>query len=120
MGARTVPGSGRTDRVEKVILCSGEVGRNRPILVIADRPRSRHDGRVASTKRLRRVVLLAFPGVQPLDVIGPAEVFAGADTLAGGDAYTVEVVAKQPGPISTRGNGYSLVPKMTTARCRGS
>jgi transcriptional regulator GlxA family with amidase domain len=75
---------------------------------------------VASTKQPRRVVILAFPGVQPLDVIGPAEVFAGADTLAGGDAYTVEVVAKQPGPISTRGNGYSLVPKMTTASCRGS
>jgi transcriptional regulator GlxA family with amidase domain len=74
---------------------------------------------MASTSRPRRIVILAFPGVQPLDVIGPAEVFAGADTLAGGGAYTVEVVAKDPDPIAVRGGGYSLVPKKTTARCRG-
>jgi transcriptional regulator GlxA family with amidase domain len=67
----------------------------------------------------RRVVILAFPGVQPLDVIGPAEVFAGADQLAGGGAYEVEVAARKPGPISVRGSGYSLVPKSTTASCRG-
>ena len=59
---------------------------------------------MASSKP-RRIVILAFPGVQPLDVIGPAEVFAGADGLAGGGAYTVEVVAKEPGPIATRGGG---------------
>ena len=72
-----------------------------------------------STSKPRRIVILAFPGVQPLDVIGPAEVFAGADTLAGGGAYTVEVVARDPDPIAVRGAGYSLVPKKTTARCRG-
>jgi transcriptional regulator GlxA family with amidase domain len=69
--------------------------------------------------RPRRIVILAFPGVQPLDVIGPAEVFAGADALAGGDPYEVEVVAKQAAPIMTRSSGYGLVPKTTTARCRG-
>lgn len=74
---------------------------------------------MASTSKPRRVVILAFPGVQPLDVIGPAEVFAGADTLAGGGAYTVEVVARHPDPIAVRGGGYSLVPKKTTTRCRG-
>jgi transcriptional regulator GlxA family with amidase domain len=74
---------------------------------------------MASRNKPRRVVILAFPGVQPLDVIGPAEVFSGADTLAGGGAYTIEVVAKEPGPIATRGQGYSLVPKLTTASCRG-
>ena len=73
---------------------------------------------MASTKP-RRVVLLAFPGVQPLDVIGPAEVFAGADALSGGGAYTVEVVAKESGPIAVRSSGYGIVPKTTTARCRG-
>jgi transcriptional regulator GlxA family with amidase domain len=73
---------------------------------------------VASSKA-RRIVILAFPGVQPLDVIGPAEVFAGADALAGGGAYTVEVVAKDPGPIMTRSGAYGLVPKTTTSRCRG-
>jgi transcriptional regulator GlxA family with amidase domain len=74
---------------------------------------------MASTKTSRRIVILAFPGVQPLDVIGPAEVFAGADVLAGGGAYDVEVVAKEPGAITVRGGGYSLSPKTTTARCRG-
>ena len=74
---------------------------------------------MASTSKPRRIVILAFPGVQPLDVIGPAEVFAGADTLAGGGAYTVDVVAKDPDPIAVRGGGYSLVPKRTTAQFRG-
>jgi transcriptional regulator GlxA family with amidase domain len=74
---------------------------------------------MASTGKSRRIVILAFPGVQPLDVIGPAEVFAGADTLAGGGAYTVEVVAEAAEPIAVRGGGYSLVPKTTSARCRG-
>jgi len=69
--------------------------------------------------RPRRVVVLAFPGVQPLDVIGPAEVFAGADALAGGGAYAVEVVAQSREPIDTRSSGYGIVPGRTTARCRG-
>ena len=74
---------------------------------------------MASTSKARRVVILAFPGVQPLDVIGPAEVFAGADALSGGDAYSVEVVARDASPIAVRGGGYSLLPKLTTAGCRG-
>jgi transcriptional regulator GlxA family with amidase domain len=74
---------------------------------------------MAPTSKPRRIVILAFPGVQPLDVIGPAEVFAGADTLAGGGVYTVDVVAKDPNPIAVRGGGYSLVPKKTTAHFRG-
>jgi transcriptional regulator GlxA family with amidase domain len=73
---------------------------------------------VASTNEPRRIVILAFPGVQPLDVIGPAEVFAGADTLAGGGAYTVEVVARTRTP-SRSAAAALLVPKKTTARCRG-
>jgi transcriptional regulator GlxA family with amidase domain len=74
---------------------------------------------MAPSTKPRRVVILAFPGVQPLDVIGPAEVFAGADAIAGGGAYSVDVVAKEPDPIAVRGAGYSLLPKLTTARCRG-
>src|SRR5262249_29430981 len=67
----------------------------------------------------RRIVILAFPGFQPLDVIGPAEVFAGADQLAGGGAYEVEVAAQTLRPLLTRSSGYGLVPKTTTASCRG-
>jgi len=74
---------------------------------------------MASRSRPRRIVILAFPGVQPLDVIGPAEVFAGADAISGGGAYSVDVVAKEPEAIAVRGGGYSLLPKLTTARCRG-
>jgi transcriptional regulator GlxA family with amidase domain len=73
---------------------------------------------MASTKP-RRIVILAFPGFQPLDVIGPAEVFAGADQLAGGGAYTVEVVAKTLRPLTNRSSGYGLVPKTTTSNVRG-
>ncbi len=67
----------------------------------------------------RRVVILAFPGVQPLDVTGPAEVFSGAGQFAR-DAYTVEVVAESPDPIHTRSSGYAIVPARTTAECRGA
>jgi transcriptional regulator GlxA family with amidase domain len=66
----------------------------------------------------RRVVIVAFPGIQPLDVVGPAEVFSGAARLAD-RSYTVEVVAREPAPIFTRGSGYAIVPRRTTAACRG-
>ena len=40
----------------------------------------------------RRVVIVAFPGVQPLDVVGPAEVFHTAARLRPG-AYEVLIAA---------------------------
>jgi transcriptional regulator GlxA family with amidase domain len=79
----------------------------------------RHDAPMAPTSKPRRIVILAFPGVQPLDVIGPTEVFTGADRLSGGGAYEVEVVAQTAEPITARTGAYGLVPKTTTARCRG-
>jgi transcriptional regulator GlxA family with amidase domain len=66
----------------------------------------------------RRVVILAYPGVQPLDVTGPAEVFAAAAQLGGGD-HRVEVVARLSEPIMTLAGGYGIVPAATTATCRG-
>lgn len=45
---------------------------------------------------MRRVVLLVYPGVQSVDVAGPAEALAAA----GG--YRVEVVAPSPGAIPTQ------------------
>ncbi len=74
---------------------------------------------MSSNGEPRRVVILAFQGVQPLDVVGPAEVFSAASELNGGDAYRVEVVAKDREPIITRSAGYGLVPSRTTAQCRG-
>jgi transcriptional regulator GlxA family with amidase domain len=73
---------------------------------------------VAANGQPRRVVILAFPGVQPLDVVGPAEVFAAAAAIEEG-SYTVEVVAKERKPILTRHSGYGIVPQGTIAGCRG-
>ncbi len=47
----------------------------------------------------RRIVIVAFPGVQPLDVVGPAEVFGTAERLVH-DSYEIEVVAETADPIS--------------------
>ena len=64
----------------------------------------------------RRVVLVAFPGVQALDLTGPMEVFSVASMLLaagqgaagdrpgatpGGDGYAPEVVARQTPSITT-------------------
>ena len=46
----------------------------------------------------RRVVIVIFPGVQPLDAIGPAEVFRTAGRLDP-PGYTVELVATNPGTV---------------------
>jgi len=82
-----------------------------------------HDRSVATTPETRRVVILAFPGVQPLDVVGPAEVFAGASQMAeietGRPAYEVEVVAQTTEPIVTRDGAYGIAPARTTASVRG-
>jgi transcriptional regulator GlxA family with amidase domain len=73
---------------------------------------------MAADREPRRVVILAFPGVQPLDVVGPAEVFASAAQLKEG-AYTVEGVARKREPIITRSGGYGIVPQGTIGGCRG-
>ena len=57
--------------------------------------------------RPRRIVLLAFPGVLGLDLIGPAEVFSTAGRMRGG-AYRVEVVGTEATLATSSGVG--LVP----------
>ncbi|MEA2331356.1 MAG: hypothetical protein QOH58_1494 [Thermoleophilaceae bacterium] len=66
---------------------------------------------------MRRVVIVVFPGVQTLDVLGPAEVFAGASRLAPSAEYEVEVVAAEPGPLRT--STVALHPDRTLDECRG-
>ena len=66
---------------------------------------------------MRRVVIVAFPGVQSLDVTGPTEVFAHADRLVGG-AYDVELVAAEAAPLRTS-SGLRLVPERAIGACRG-
>ena len=66
---------------------------------------------------MRRVVILAFPGLQTLDVHGPAEVFSTATTLNRGAGYAVEVVAQDPGPVRT--SSVALHPDGVIAASRG-
>ena len=55
----------------------------------------------------RRVVIVAFPDVQPLDVVGPAEVFHTAARLERG-AYEVVIAAPEPGPLSASAVSLSV------------
>lgn len=57
----------------------------------------------------RRVVIVAFPDVQPLDVAGPAEVFATAG------AYDVIVAAPAAVPLPTA-SGYAILPQATLSQ----
>ena len=66
----------------------------------------------------RRVVLVAFPDVQILDVTGPSEVFSLADRDAGEPAYSLELVAPDPGEI-TASSGLRLVADRPLDACRG-
>ena len=51
----------------------------------------------------RRVVILAYDGVQALDVTGPHEVFFGASSVVGEPApYAVDVLAVASGPGAVR------------------
>lgn len=64
----------------------------------------------------RRIVIVAFPDVQPLDVIGPAEVFNTAARLEP-STYSVEVVARTSGPLASTSVG--LVADRALRNCRG-
>jgi transcriptional regulator GlxA family with amidase domain len=61
---------------------------------------------------IRTVAIVAYPGVQSLDVTGPFEVFAGALRAAAAhdiDAgYDVSVVAAEPGPVTCE-SGIALI-----------
>ena len=71
----------------------------------------------ATSAGMRRVVIVAFPRVQTLDVHGPAEVFTTASQLSPRDGYAVEVVSVRPGPLPT--SSVALYPDRTIDRCKG-
>jgi transcriptional regulator GlxA family with amidase domain len=68
----------------------------------------------------RRVVIVAFPGVELLDVAGPASVFTTASTLLGPGPprYRVELAALEAGPIQTQG-GLLLHATLPLEQVRG-
>ena len=67
-------------------------------------------------KPMRRVVLAVFPGVQTLDVTGPAEVFRAA-TLLKRPGYEVTIAARTTAPIET--STVSFVPDAHLDDCTG-
>ena len=67
---------------------------------------------------MRRIAIVTFPGIQTLDLVGPAEVFATASRLAGADGYEVETVASSREPIRSS-SGLQIVPHRSTSALRG-
>ena len=62
----------------------------------------------------RQVVILAYPGVQSLDIAGPLEVFSGAQQLieasAGGErGYQIRIVGRDGAPLRTS-SGMTVTP----------
>jgi transcriptional regulator GlxA family with amidase domain len=56
----------------------------------------------------QRILLLAFPNGQLLDIAGPVQMFAGANDELKRVAYRIEVSAPQAGPFTTS-SGVRLV-----------
>ena len=67
-----------------------------------------------------RIAVLAFPDVQILDIVGPAEVFSIANRLGapGAERYAVQVVAPKAGPLATS-NGLAVVAQRGLAQPTG-
>ena len=66
---------------------------------------------------MRRVLILAYDGVQSLDVTGPLEVFAAAGRIAD-RPYRAEIVAPDARPVRA-GSGIAIVPDRAIANVRG-
>jgi transcriptional regulator GlxA family with amidase domain len=66
----------------------------------------------------RDVVLVVFPGLQGLDLIGPAEVFASANKFAASPPYRIRVAATAAGPVPTHG-GISITADVALTDLRG-
>jgi transcriptional regulator GlxA family with amidase domain len=71
---------------------------------------------IGGVSSMRRVVILSFPGVQTLDVTGPAEVFRAASLLRP-PGYAVTVAAKEAKPLAT--STVSLMPDATLTEVTG-
>ncbi|WP_435016633.1 GlxA family transcriptional regulator [Tundrisphaera sp. TA3] len=73
-------------------------------------------------ERVRRVVIVAFPGVNLLDVSGPAEVFSSLVEATGGEeeaAYRVELASTTPANSVVTSSGLVLATGGPIAGFRG-
>lgn len=68
---------------------------------------------------MRRVVIVAFDGVQSLDVTGPAEVLARGGELAR-DPYDVVLVTSGGAPVTAHPSGLRLLPHAAVGDVRGA
>src|SRR5215831_10267001 len=62
-----------------------------------------------------RILLLAFPNGQLLDIAGPLQMFAGANDELSRPVYRIEIAAPQPGPFATS-SGIRLVADTSFAQ----
>jgi len=62
-----------------------------------------------------RILLLAFPNGQLLDIAGPLQMFAGANDELSRQVYRIEVAAPQAGPFATS-SGVRLVADVSFAQ----
>src|SRR5277367_2013905 len=80
--------------------------------------------RTGSQRRTRRIVMLAFPDAQIIDITGPLEVFGRAARLLTDErgwrvpAYTVEIAATRAGPLTTS-SGIRVIADRSIATVRG-
>ncbi len=49
----------------------------------------------------RPILMLAYPGIQILDVTGPLQMFAAVNDELGGPAYDIEIAAAEKGPLAS-------------------
>jgi transcriptional regulator GlxA family with amidase domain len=64
---------------------------------------------VPATPKARRVAMLIYPGVTPLDVAGPLEVFSFANILLKHKSYDIVTVGPTAGPVTTKA-GVAFLP----------
>jgi len=62
-----------------------------------------------------RIVLLAFPNGQLLDIAGPLQMFAGANDELSNQVYRIEIAAPRAGPFATS-SGVRLVADISYAQ----
>ncbi|HEY6298585.1 MAG TPA: helix-turn-helix domain-containing protein [Candidatus Binatus sp.] len=88
------------------------------------RKRGLEIARTPSRIRTRRIVMLAFPDAQIIDITGPLEVFGRAARWMTDErgwrvpAYTVEIAASKAGPFATS-SGIRLIADRAIANVRG-
>jgi transcriptional regulator GlxA family with amidase domain len=84
----------------------------------------REIGVESNTTISRRVVIIAFPGVNLLDVAGPSEVLASLAEATGGDqaavGYTIELASTTRELRVTTSGGMSLVADRRVSEVRGA